>query len=148
MPWWGWALLLVVVVVVWVALWWARNNPRGYMDRTKGRVALWATWLDDVETILESDPIRMGALTRVEGKFDALADAQRKERVPDAALEQMNARAARLFEIERNVIKDLRTTGGANLGIMRQERWDLMSQLGLAEAMRARYADDEEDDDD
>lgn len=131
---------MALVVVAWVSLWWARNNPKGYKDRTKGRVELWAKCLDDVDTILntDSDKLPVGALIRVEGKLDGLADAQRRERVPDVGLELMNARTARLFEIERNVIKDLRTTGGKNVSTMGQERTDLLMQLGLEDVMRAR----------
>lgn len=131
MPWWGWVLVLLVVVVLWVALWWGRNNPSGYMDRTKERLALWAKWHDDVGAILDTDSDRLsvGALIRVEGKLDALADAQRRESVPRVELDRYNAAIARLFEVERNVVKDLRTTGGTNLTIIGQERRRLMDHL-------------------
>ena len=136
MEWWGW--LLVVLVIAVFLLWRARSSPAGYLDRTKGRVALWAASLDDVEALLDRDPLPVDALLRIEAKLHSLAEAQRRERVPHVGVERRNAATTRLFEVERNVIQDMRTTGGKNLRVIGEERWGLLNELGLAELVRAR----------
>ena len=116
-----------------------RDDERDeYQDRNEERIDRWETMLDELDELLVRSPRPTESLVKLEKELEMLADQQRRERIPEGVSERRNAAMTRLFEVQRDLIRDYRLTGGKNDSQISLKRWDLLEELELEDVIIER----------